>query len=207
MTQPSSRNTNLDAVCELDEDRGEVWIQNPWKVGETDENLSAYEPNQVFLNMPEGAFANIGYLTTADSDGDGRGVLVADVTGDLQPDLIVRSSGGGPLRIYENRFPRTHRLVVSLEGTKSNSLGIGATVVAEAGGRSISRQLFPQNNFVSTQASQVRFGLGAAEKIDRLSVHWPSGTSQVLTDVPMDAHIRITEDQDGFEVLLTVDAE
>jgi len=187
----------------MDESREELWVANPWKVGGLKENLSGFEPNQVFLNLNNDQFLNIGYLTTADSDGDGRGVMVADVTGDLQPDLIVRQSGGGPLRIYANRFPPASRLVVSLEGTSSNRLGIGATVVAEVDARSIARQLFPQNNFVTSQASQVRFGLGKAKQVDRLTVSWPAGGVQHFTAVPTGVHIRITEGNPDYVVLQT----
>ncbi len=207
MAQPLNRNANVDPVVELDADRGEIWLQNPWKVGETNENLSAYEPNQIFLNMDEGPFANIGYLTTADLDGDGRGALVADFTGDLQPDLLVRSSGGGPVRVFENRFPRVNRLVVSLEGTRSNRLGIGATVEVEVGGKRIARQLFPENNFVTTQGCEVRFGLGSADKIDRVTVLWPTGETQEWRDIPVNTHVRLVEDSETVEVLRTSHAE
>ena len=176
-------------------------MPNPWQVGLTSWNLSAYEPNQVFLNLGEERFIEIGYLTGGDSDGDGRGALVADLNGDLQPDLIVRQSGGGPLRVYANRFPSASRLVVSLEGTTSNRLGIGATVVAEVGARKIVRQLFPTNNFLVTQASQVEFGLGTAPQVDKLTVRWPSGPSQELRDVPAGMHIRITEGKAEVAVL------
>ena len=202
MSQPTDRFADLAPAGELDQKRGEFWIANPWKVFRSRRNLSAFEPNQVFLNLGPGRFADVGYLTGADSDGDGRGVLVADVDGDLQPDLLVRQSGGGPLRVYANRFPPASRLVVTLSGTKSNRLGIGATVVAEVGGRRISRQLFPTNNFIVQQASQVSFGLGRAKKVDRLTVHWPSGEVQVLHDVPVGVHLRIQEGRSEPEVLL-----
>ena len=201
MSQPTKRYDDLEAVLEPDTAKGEFWIANPWRVFETDKNLSAFEPNQIFLNVAPGSFADISYLTGADSDGDGRGVMVADVTGDLQPDLLVRQSGGGALRVYANRFPPSSRLVVSLEGTTSNKLGIGSTLVAEADGKKIMRQLFPTNNFITTQASQVSFGLGKASSVDRLVVTWPSGTVQELTKLPVGLHILITEGKPGYRVL------
>ncbi len=203
MSQPTDRFKDLAPVGNLDESRGEFWIANPWKVPRTRRNLSAFEPNQVFLNLTGGSFADIGYLTTADSDGDGRGVMVADVTGDLQPDLLVLQSGGGPLRVYANRFPPASRLVVSLDGTVSNRLGIGATVVAEVDGRRIVRQMLPTHNFSTSQGGQVRFGLGQARVVDRLVVNWPSGTVQEFRSVQVGVHIRITEDQPEFEVLFS----
>ena len=197
---------DLAPIGELDVERGEFWIENPWKMNNQPVNVSGYEPNQVFLNVAPGDFVEIGYLTTTDSDGDGRGTMVADVTGDLQPDLIVRQSGGGPLRIYANRFPPTNRLVVSLEGVDSNRLGIGATLVAEVGDREITRQMFPTTNFASSQPAEVRFGLGAAERVDRLTIRWPSGTEQTLTDLPAGRHLRVTEGESDYRVLFEASA-
>ena len=99
MSQPTARLIDVAPPGDPDASRGEFWISNAWRVPSTDRNLSAYEPNQVFLNISRTRFAEIGHLTTANSDGDGRGVMVADINGDLQPDLLVRHSGGGPLRV------------------------------------------------------------------------------------------------------------
>ena len=201
MSQPTSdRYTDVGPPEALDRSRDQFWI-NGWKAGKSGRNLSAFEPNQVFLNAGRARFLDIGFLTGAGSDGDGRGVMVADVTGDLQPDLLVRQSGGGPLRVDANRFPPAGRLVVSLRGTDSDRLGVGARVVARVGGRALARQLFPTNNFVTAQASQVRFGLGDARRVDLLRVHWPSGAIDELRSIPAGLHIRITEGQSAYEVI------
>ena len=203
MTQPTDRLKDLPPIGELDTERGEFWIDNPWKMNNRPLNISAYEPNQVFLNFGSGLFVEIGHLTAADSDGDGRGAMVADVTGDLQPDILVRQAGGGPIRVFANRFPPASRLEVSLAGVASNRLGIGATIVAEVDGRRLVRQMFPTTNFASSQAAQVRFGLGEAKVVDRLVVHWPSGAVQELAGVRPGRHIRITEGKPEYEVLLS----
>ena len=57
----------------IDEKRGQFWVDSPWKFMQTPNNLSSYEPNQVFLNLGNGRFMDIGHLSTANSDGDGRG--------------------------------------------------------------------------------------------------------------------------------------
>jgi len=118
---------------------------------------------------------------------------VADVNGDFQPDLIVRSGGGGPLRVFANQS-KAQRLIVSLVGTKSNRLGIGARVVAEVGGRTLVRQVWSRNNFLGQQAPRARFGLGKNTKVDRLTIHWPSGHVQTLTDVAAGQHLTVKED-------------
>ncbi|MDA8019170.1 MAG: CRTAC1 family protein [Thermoanaerobaculia bacterium] len=172
-----------------------------------DEQLAAQRQrlreNQVFLQLSPDRFAEIGHLTGTDSDGDGRGVSVADVTGDLQPDLVVRQAGGGALMVFANRFPEASRLVVSLRGTRSNTLGLGASLIAETESLPpILRQIFPSHNFAASQPALTSFGLGSSSRVERLTIRWPSGEVQVLENVPTGLHIRVTEGVEKYEVLV-----
>jgi len=193
--------SDLKPIGELEEERGEFWLENPWKMNNEPVNVSGYEPNQVFMNLGNDEFSEIGYISSADSDGDGRGAMVSDIDGDLQPDLLVRQSGGGPLLVYSNRFPKASRLVVSLQGVESNKLGLGATITAYAGAEVWVRQMFPTTNFASSQPAEVRFGLGSAEQVDRLTILWPSGQLQELKEVPVNVNLRVTEGVADPEIL------
>ena len=199
MAQPSHRLDDVEPAGEVMAQHGEFWVKNPWRYP-SDLNLSAFEPNRVYLNRGGLDFLDATYLSGAGSVGDGRGVLVADINGDLQPDLIARNIGGGSVVVYLNRFPRRGRLTVTLKGTRSNRLGIGARVVAAAGASHMVRELFPINNHLVQQASRVRFGLGDANRVDRLTVHWPSGEVTELHDLPADQHILVTEGKTGYTV-------
>lgn len=193
MAQPFVRNPVLSAPGEIDATIGEFWVANPWHFAKAKKNLSAYERNRVYLNRDGRHFLDISHLTGADSDGDGRVCVPADFNGDGMQDLLVRQVGGGSVLLYENQFPAAHWLSVSLRGTQSNSLGIGARLVAEVGGRRLVRELYPANTFRSQSPSHVHFGLGDATAVDRLTIRWPSGTEQVLDQVPADQHIEVTE--------------
>ncbi len=48
----------------------------------------------------------------------------------------------------------------------------------------------------------MRFGLGQATMVTRLTIHWPSGVVQELADIPVGRHIRVVEGQPGFKVLV-----
>ena len=168
-------------------------MASPWKFPDSGENLSAYERNGIHLNAGDGNFFDISYLTGADSTGDGRSVVSFDMTGDGMPELLVRQAGGGPLLVFENRFPKSNWLRVSLRGVKSNSLGIGSKLVCEAGGQRICRELYPIINFLSQSPASLHFGLGDAEKVDRLTIEWPSGEKQILTNLPINSHVLIHE--------------
>jgi enediyne biosynthesis protein E4 len=108
----------------------------------------------------------------------------------------VRQTGGGSLLMFENRLPKANWLEVSLAGKKSNRLGIGARVTAEFSGQKIVRELYPHNTFRSQAPARVQFGLGKAPKVDRLTIRWPSGLVQELTEVAANRRLRIEEDGD-----------
>jgi enediyne biosynthesis protein E4 len=108
-------------------------------------------------------------------------------------DLVVRQSGGGPLFYFDNRFPAKNWLAVTLRGTRGNSAGIGARLVAEVAGRKIVREMYPHNGFFSQAPNRVHFGLGDAAKVDRLTIRWPNGEVQELKDVAGNRHVVVTE--------------
>jgi hypothetical protein len=172
-------------------------MDNPW--APTEHNLSAFERNRILLNNRQGAFVDVSHLTGADSDADSRSVTTADINGDGMQDLLVRSSGGGAVQVFLNRITPQHWLKVSLRGSQSNSLGIGARLVATVGNRDIPRQLYPVGCFRAQQPSHVYFGLSSAEKVDSLTITWPSGKTQVLKDVVSNRHILIREGSDKIE--------
>lgn len=204
MSQPFNRRATVPAPGKLDAGLEEFWVSNPWDIVRDGHNLSAYERNRTYLNVPGRGFLDISYLTGADSDGDGRCVVAADFRNNGQLDLAVRQVGGGPFFLFENRFPQRHYLKVSLRGTKSNRLGIGARLTATVNGQPLVRELYPVNSFHSQAPSLIHFGLGDAAKVDRLTIRWPSGQVQELADLAGDRHIVVTEDIEGDAAVETV---
>lgn len=200
VTQPTDKNCNVDAPCDVDPELKEFWSGNPWRIFR-EHNLSCYERNRAYLNIRGQNFIEISSLTAADLDGDTRSAMAVDLRNTGQLDLIVRQVGGGPFKILRNQFPARHFLKVSLRGKKSNRLGIGARLVATVGQRKIVRELYPANSYRSQVPSLVHFGLDQAEKVDQLDVLWPSGEEQTLRDLPADRHIVIEEGSDAPETV------
>ena len=201
MSQPFDRRRLVPAPGQIGGDLGEFWVPNPWLFPTKGKNLSSYERNRVFLNRGSLRFHEISHLTSADSDGDSRSCVAADLNADGMLDLIVRQVGGGSLLVFENRFPKQHYLDISLRGTKSNRAGIGARLVAEVNGHVQTRELYPINTFMSQALSQVHFGLADSERLDRLTINWPSGAVQELHDLSADRHILVHESNNTVETL------
>ena len=224
MTQPLDQRAQCKAMGDVDESLGEFWMENPWEP--TANNLSAFERNRVLLSVPAetpdaddgnpGAavklrrrLRDVSTQSGADLDSDSRGVVSGDFNGDGRPDLIVRSSGGGPVRIFENRWPGEsgpdksasgNWLIVSLRGSRSNSQGLGARIRIDTGKRTIHRTMQRVSSFMSQQSASLLIGVGDASEVDRLTVDWPLGETQVLTGIPTGQHILVREGADGFDV-------
>jgi len=52
------------------------------------------------------------------------------------------------------------------------------------------------SGFLSQHSKELLIGLGASERVVKLTVSWPSGGTQVFTDVPLNSRIRIVEGGD-----------
>lgn len=181
---------------------GEWWVENPWEITAKGHNLSCYERNRAYLNLRGAGFVEISHLTGADTDGDSRCAVAADFRNNGRLDLFVRQIGGGAVQLYENRFPQKHYLKVSLHGTKSNKLGIGARLIATVSGRQIVREMYPVNSYRSQAPNIVHFGLGDDTKVKKLLIRWPSRTEQVLTDLAADRHVVIVEGKDDAKTVV-----
>jgi hypothetical protein len=171
-------------------------VPNPWLFSNYKKNLSSYERNRLFLNRGDLRFADISHLSGTDSDGDGRASVAADLNGDGMLDIVLRQVGGGSLLVFENNFPRKHYLTVSLRGTRSNRLGIGARLVANVNGHRQVREMYPGDSFMSQAACEVHFGLGDASAVDQLTIYWPSGSVQEFHGLAADRHV-LLEEGDG----------
>lgn len=204
MSQPCDRSACVSAPGPIDKSLGEFWVENPWEIVNRGHNLSAYERDRTWLNAGGKHFLDVSFLAGMDNDGDGRAVVAGDFRNNGRMELLVRQVGGGPLLLFENGFPQRNYLRVSLWGRKSNRLGIGARLTAVVGSRQLVRELYPLNSHRSHTASEVHFGLRDAPRVDRLTVHWPSGRTQILTDIHANAHILIDEGREGKEAITVI---
>ena len=113
---------------------------------------------------------------------DARGVVVTDLDGDGDQDVVI-SQKEGPLMVYRTRgTPAAERWMrVELHGQASNREGVGAVVTAHlASGRSVIRAIGAGGVVHSSSPAEAVFGLGT-DRVDSLEVLWPSGRrTQVL---------------------------
>ncbi|MCY4606750.1 MAG: ASPIC/UnbV domain-containing protein [Gemmatimonadetes bacterium] len=102
--------------------------------------------------------------------------------------------------LFENPGHGNHWITLKLEGTKSNRAGIGTRIQARTETRTIHVLVGTGASFGASTLQQ-EIGLGKAEVLDALTLHWPSGTVQTFTNVPVDEVYRVREDATTLERL------
>lgn len=195
MSQPFNQRATCPAAGEIDTELGEFWLENPWEP--TEHNLSAFERNRVLLNTTKGRFIDISHTTGgADLDSDSRSVVAGDFDEDGMLDLLIRNSGGGPVRLFRNQSPHSNWVKVSLKGDISNSKGIGARIRATVGELVVERTMQAQNCFLGQSPAEVMIGLNKNDQVDSLEILWPSGEVQQISKLQGNKHWLVIENQE-----------
>lgn len=123
----------------------------------------------------------------------GRGAAYADIDGDGDLDVLLTATGGAPRLLRNDQALGHHWLRLKLVGTKCNHDAIGALVEVEAAGVLQKRLVSPTRSYLSQMELPVTFGLGDASEIERVTVHWPDGSTEDVTDLKVDQRITVTQ--------------
>jgi tetratricopeptide (TPR) repeat protein len=123
----------------------------------------------------------------------GRSVARIDWNRDGRNDLIVGHLADDSA-LLTNTTPDAGRfLSIRLIGVESSRDAIGTTVQVRFGDRTIVRQLTAGDGYQASNERRLIFGVGDAEKIDELTVRWPSGREQRFRNVSTQQEMLLTE--------------
>ena len=151
--------------------------------------------NYLFRNNGDLTFTNRAREWGVDDPGFSYGAALADLNNDGRLDLVVNNIDA-PAAIYENvraASDSTHYLDIALRGDPPNRGGLGATLTLTAAGHRQYIYHTPYHGYLSSMAEREHFGLGTATRVDSLSVSWPDGRTQVLTDLAVDRVVTVNQ--------------
>ena len=154
-----------------------------------------HERNVLLRNDGKGGFDEVSGTASLDTDQDGRSFAVFDYDLDGDPDLVLLAPRSSPqLRLFRNDYAgRTAALAVRLTGTKSNRDAVGARVTVETEQLRVTRIVQAGSGFLSQHSKELLFGLGRSQAVRKVSVVWPSGLSQILSEVALNQRVWIEE--------------
>jgi hypothetical protein len=155
-------------------------------------------PRVVFRNVPRDAGTRFENVTAASGPGtsalhSSRGAAFGDFDNDGDIDLLVMNMNEPPSLLRNEYSGPNHWIAFQLEGGRSNRSAIGALVTLTSEGRSRTRAVLSQSSYYSHDDLRVHFGLGAHTTAASISIRWPSGTIQTLTNVQGDRVVTIRE--------------
>ncbi|MGK0185599.1 MAG: hypothetical protein ACI9R3_001377 [Verrucomicrobiales bacterium] len=169
----------------------EIYDQTEWDFYQS--HPTREEQNLAYRNQGDLQFKDISSEWGLDHTGMSYASATGDLDGDGDLELLVANLDE-PVSVYRNDSPATaHRVRIRLVSDRENSFGLGARVTVVAGGKSQVQTLRPATGFLSCNAPELAFGLGAHTEIDRLTVKWQSGQVQEFDNLAADKAYTIKE--------------
>lgn len=151
---------------------------------------------QFFRNVSAGRFEE----QTAEQVGSfferkrlGRGLARLDWNRDGLMDFAV-SNIGHPASLVINETRAAGQFVgVRLSATRTARDAIGSVVEVQAGNRTWKKQLVAGDGYMASNERWLQFGLGPADRVDKITVQWPSGSVTVAENVPVGVTLEFIE--------------
>ena len=149
--------------------------------------------NQLFANAGAGVFSVV--------EGGGPGLQVqkssrATISGDYDQDgdvdLFTTNIDDSPT-LLRNETPAGRYLVVQVEPEV-----VGTWVRLVAGGRTQGRQVGGAASYLGHSDVRLHFGVGRAERVERVEVVWPDGAVRRLEDLPVDELLIVYKEGKGM---------
>ena len=163
-----------------------------------DRSTSFRARNVVLQNVGNGKFVDVssqagtGLLPTASS----RGAAFDDLDNDGDLDAVVLNTRDRSTVLRNQRQElgaSSHWLQVQLRGVTANRDGVGAQVSVICGETRLIDEVHSGRGYQSHFGSRLHFGLGTANRVDRIEVRWIGGGTDVFQGVSVDRVVTLVQ--------------
>jgi hypothetical protein len=124
-------------------------------------------------------------------EGVGRALAAGDVDNDGDLDLLVTNNGERANLLLNDGGNSANALLVHAVGTKSNRSAIGTRLTLSTGQRRQLREVQSGSSYLTQNDLRAHFGLGAADRAERLEIRWPDGSTEVVQNPPVNHVITV----------------
>src|SRR6266850_2437463 len=141
-----------------------------------------------FQEVPSATGSGLAVIVSA------RGAAFGDLFNDGHIDVALNNIDAPPTLLRNVVKNENHWLTLKLVGgPRSPRDAIGAKVFLTRGGIRQRADVFNGGSYASTPDPRVHFGLGAAAKMDKLEIHWPSGAVEEISGPAIDRILKVVE--------------
>ena len=158
-------------------------------------HISYKQPSLLYRNRTNARFEDV-----SSASGPGitsarvsRGCAFGDLDNDGDLEIVVNNLDAAPSLLRNDGGNRNHALMVKCIGTRSNRSGIGARVTVTVAGHHQIDEVMSGSSYYSHNDLRLHFGVGRADRVDRVEVSWPSGTRDSLENVGANQIVWIEE--------------
>ncbi len=188
VTDPLTGDPENGRACAWTDYNNDGWL-DLFLANHTGGNHLFHNTGGAFADSTCGALAATANLSTwgcafADYDLDGDQDLAVAVRTYSETSKLFRND-------LESSLARSW-LQVDLRGVTSNHFGVGARITVDTGDLTLMREVSASGSYLSQAPLTASFGLAGATTVN-MTVRWPSGVVQELTDVPVNRRIEIVE--------------
>jgi len=129
-----------------------------------------------------------------------RGAAFGDLFNDGHIDVVLNNIDSAPTLLRNVVKNGNHWLTLRLVGGPDSPRdAIGSKVFLTAGGVRQRADVFSGGSYGSSSDQRVHFGLGAAVKVDRVEILWPSGSKQEVNISSVDRILTVEEGKAAIE--------
>ncbi len=150
--------------------------------------------NQLFRNLADGRFEEVTDRAGAvfERSAVSRGAAFGDIDNDGDVDVLIANDNGRAQMLVNQTAGRHHWLGLRLVGTPPRDM-LGARVeIARNDGTTLWRRVRTDGSYASANDPRVLAGLGGAEEVQRVRVHWPDGTVEEWPGMAVDRWTTLT---------------
>ncbi|MFN8441887.1 MAG: CRTAC1 family protein [Caldilineaceae bacterium] len=157
------------------------------------DNAELVEKNQVLRNNQAEMFETMP-AWKLDSTASGRGMVMADLDGDGDLDIVVNNLRGSA-ELHENQLCSGAGMTVDLRWKNSNNpFAIGAKVVLHGIAERWQRDVRASGGYLSGDATQLHFGLPKETTPQSMEIVWPDGVHSLIQNMEQATHLLVTRE-------------